>query len=79
MSTRLVQKRLETRQRNARERGGIRQATALIPTRRAPGVSCERIAEELNELGFTARRGGAFSQNQVQRLVDRAARLASRN
>jgi DNA invertase Pin-like site-specific DNA recombinase len=64
---------LETRQRNAREHGGIRQATALILARRAQGLSCERIAGELNALSFTARRGGAFSQKQVQRLVDRAA------
>jgi DNA invertase Pin-like site-specific DNA recombinase len=66
---------LETRQRNAREHGGIRQATALILARRAQGLSCERIAGELNALGFTARRGGAFSQKQVQRLVDRATGL----
>jgi DNA invertase Pin-like site-specific DNA recombinase len=63
---------LEARQRNAREHGGIRQATALILARRAQGLSCERIAGELNALGFTARRGGAFSQKQIQRLVDRA-------
>lgn len=73
------QQGLETRQRNAREHGGIRQATALILARRAQGVSCERIAEELNALGFTARRGGAFSQKQVQRLIDRAASLISNN
>ena len=63
---------LTTRQRNAREHGGIRQATALILARRAQGLSCERIAGELNALGFTARREGAFSQKQVQRLLDRA-------
>jgi DNA invertase Pin-like site-specific DNA recombinase len=63
---------LVMRQRNAREHGGIRQATALILARRAQGLSCERIAQELNELGFTARRGGDFSQKQVQRLLDRA-------
>jgi DNA invertase Pin-like site-specific DNA recombinase len=62
---------LATRQRNAREHGGIRQATALILARRAQGLSCERIAQELNALGFTARRGGPFSQKQVQRLLDR--------
>jgi DNA invertase Pin-like site-specific DNA recombinase len=63
---------LAVRQRNAREHGGIRQATALILARRAQGLSCERIAGELNALGFTARRGGPFSQKQVQRLLDRA-------
>lgn len=62
---------LDARQRNAREHGGIRQATALILAWRAQGLSCEKIAEELNVLGFTARRGGAFSQKQVQRLVHR--------
>ncbi|WP_368027895.1 recombinase family protein [Hymenobacter sp. UV11] len=41
--------------------------------RRAQGLSCERIAGELNALGFTARRGGAFSQKQVQRLLHRQA------
>ncbi|TFZ62271.1 hypothetical protein E4631_25410 [Hymenobacter sp. UV11] len=44
--------------------------------RRAQGLSCERIAGELNALGFTARRGGAFSQKQVQRLLDRQASAA---
>jgi DNA invertase Pin-like site-specific DNA recombinase len=62
---------LVTRQRNAREHGGIRQVTALILARRAQGLICEKIAGELNALGFTARRGGPFSQKQVQRLVDR--------
>jgi DNA invertase Pin-like site-specific DNA recombinase len=62
---------LEARQRNARQHAGIRQATALILARRAQGLSCERIAGELNALGFTARRGGAFSQKQVQRLFER--------
>lgn len=38
----------------------------------AQGLSCERFAQKLNALGFTARRGGAFSQKQVQRLVYRA-------
>jgi hypothetical protein len=64
---------LETRQRNAREHGGVRQATALILARRAQGLSCERIAQELNALGFTARRGGTFSQKQGQRLLNRAS------
>jgi DNA invertase Pin-like site-specific DNA recombinase len=67
---------LATRQRNAREHGGIRQATALILARRAQGLSCERIAGELNALGFTARRGGLFSQKQVQRLLDRQTSAA---
>jgi hypothetical protein len=67
---------LATRQRNAREHGGIRQATALILARRAQGLSCERIAGELNALGFIARRGGLFSQKQVQRLLDRQTSAA---
>ena len=69
---------LAARQRNAREHGGIRQATALILSRRAQGLSCETIAGELNALGFTARRGGAFSQKQVQRLVHRHASTSLR-
>ena len=63
---------LAMRQRNAHEHGGIGQATALILARRAQGLSCERIAGELNALGFTARRGRPFSQKQVQRLLDSA-------
>jgi len=55
----------------------LRQAAAFIASRRAQGVSFRQLAGELNALGFTARRGRAFNQKQVQRLVDRAARLAS--
>ena len=55
---------LEARQCNAREHGGIRQATALILARWAQELSCERIAGELNALGFTARRGGAPLRNK---------------
>lgn len=60
------------RQRNAREHSGNRQATALIVSRRSQNASFNQIAAELNNLGFTARRGGAFNQKQVQRLYDRA-------
>jgi DNA invertase Pin-like site-specific DNA recombinase len=59
------------RQQNARQHAGVRQATALITSRRAQGVSFRQIAGELNALGFTARRGGTFNQKQVQRLYER--------
>jgi DNA invertase Pin-like site-specific DNA recombinase len=59
------------RQQNARQHAGARQATALIKSRWAQGVSFRQIAGELNALGFTARRGGTFNQKQVQRLYER--------
>lgn len=62
---------LQARQRNAREHAGTRQATALIISRRAHNASFNKIAGELNNLGFTARRGGSFNQKQVQRLYER--------
>ena len=64
---------LVTRQQNARQHAGVRQATALITSRRAQGVSFRQIAGELNALGFTARRGGPFNQKQVQRLYERVS------
>lgn len=65
-------KGLEARQRNAREHSGSKQATALIVSRKAQNASFNQIAAELNGLGFKARRGGAFTQSQVQRLYNRA-------
>lgn len=65
------QRGLLVRQQNARQHAGMRQATALITSRRAQGVSFRQIAGELNALGFTARRGGTFNQKQVQRLYER--------
>jgi DNA invertase Pin-like site-specific DNA recombinase len=59
------------RQQNARQHAGVRQATALITSCRAQGVSFRQIAGELNALGFTAWRGGTFNQKQVQRLYER--------
>jgi hypothetical protein len=43
----------------------MRQATALIASRRAQGVSFQQIA------GFKARRGGTLNQKQVKRLYQR--------
>jgi hypothetical protein len=47
-------------------------ATALIISRRAQSISFTKIAVELNNLNFVARRGGTFNQKQVKRLYDRA-------
>ena len=68
---------LVTRQLNARQHAGVRQATALITSRRAQGVSFRQIASELNALGFTARRGGTFNQKQVQRLYERVSEVST--
>lgn len=68
---------LLVRQQNARQHAGVRQATALITSRRAQGVSFRQIAGELNALGFTARRGGTFNQKQVQRLYERVTAPAA--
>ena len=68
---------LVTRQLNARQHAGVRQATALITSRRPQGVSFRQIAGELNALGFTARRGGTFNQKQVQRLYERVSEVST--
>lgn len=67
-------KGLQARLRNAKEHLGTRQAAALIVSRKAQQVSYNQIAAELNNLGFTARRGGTFNQKQVQRLHERVIR-----
>lgn len=67
---------LQARQRNARENASNRQAAALIVSRRAQNASFNRIAFELNSLGFKARRGGTFNQKQCKLLYDRTIREA---
>lgn len=53
--------------RNAREHSHNRKAAAMIGPLREKGLSFGKIADELNRLGFTARRGGKFSAEQVKR------------
>ena len=65
------QRSLAVRRQQTHQHPGLRQATALIISRRAQGGSFRQIAGELNTLGFTARRGGTFNQKQVQRLYER--------
>jgi DNA invertase Pin-like site-specific DNA recombinase len=53
---------------NARVNDHNRKAAAMIAPLREKGLSFGKIADELNRLGFTARRGGKFSAEQVKRL-----------
>lgn len=55
--------------RNARNDSHNRKATAMIAPLREKGLSFGKIADELNRLGFTARRGGKFRAEQVKRLM----------
>ncbi len=59
------------RKENARSNENNRKASALIASLRMQGTSFYEITKRLNSLGFKARRGGAFSQNQVQILFNR--------
>jgi DNA invertase Pin-like site-specific DNA recombinase len=43
---------------------GLRQTAAFIASRRAQGVSFRQLAEESNDLGFTAPRGGISSKSK---------------
>jgi DNA invertase Pin-like site-specific DNA recombinase len=62
---------LLVRRAHLQQHSGLRQTAAFIASRRAQGVSFRQLAGELNALGFTAPRGGAFNQKQVQRLSER--------
>lgn len=55
--------------RNARVNDHNRKAAAMISPLREKGLSFGKIADELNRLGFTARRGGKFNAEQVKRLA----------
>ncbi|KUG06369.1 recombinase family protein [Solirubrum puertoriconensis] len=54
-------KGLETRKTNALNNDANRKVTALIVAKNAQNASFSQIAAELNELGFTTRRGAAFT------------------
>ena len=66
-----IEKGRLVRQENARLNENNRKASALIMSLRAQGKSFYDITKQLNYLGFKARRGGSFSQNQVQILYNR--------
>lgn len=53
---------------NARKDEHNRKAAAMIARLREKGLSYRAVADELNRLGFTARRGGKFTAMQVKRL-----------
>lgn len=57
----------------ARQNTNSRQATALISRLWAEGHNYTQIAEQLNQDGFRAPRGGRFGAIQVKRLYDRAS------
>lgn len=57
------------RTHNARTNEHNRKAAAIVGPLREKGWSFGRIADELNRLGFTARRRGKFKAMQVKRLA----------
>ena len=59
----------------ARQNTNSRQATALISRLRAEGKTFDQIAQQLNQDGFRAPRGGRFSAIQAKRLSDRNLEL----
>lgn len=59
----------------ARQNTNSRQATALISRLRAEGKTFDQIAEQLNQDGFRAPRGGRFSAIQAKRLSDRSLKV----
>lgn len=60
------------RAENAKQNENNRKATALIVSLRTQKKSFYEITKQLNSLGFKTRRGGCFSQNQVQILFNRS-------
>lgn len=66
-----IEKGRSIRIENARINENNRKASALIISLRTQGKSFYEITKQLNSLGFKARRGGSFSQNQIQILYNR--------
>ncbi len=71
LSIEAIQKGKQVRMENAKSNENNRQAKALIASLRTQGISFYQITKEINSLGFKTRRGGSFSQNQVQILYNR--------
>ena len=59
----------QARIHNARTHEHNRKAAAIIGPLREKGWSYGKIADELNRLGFVARRGGKFKAMQIKRLA----------
>jgi DNA invertase Pin-like site-specific DNA recombinase len=66
-----IEKGRATRINNAHSNENNRKASALIVSLRTQQKSFYEITKQLNGLGFKTRRGGCFSQNQVQILYKR--------
>ncbi|ADB42953.1 recombinase family protein [Spirosoma linguale] len=64
----ITQQGLAVRQHNARTHPANVQATELIRLYRNEGLTYAAIAERLNQLGYTTRRGQAFQPMSVYRL-----------
>ena len=62
-------KGLEARQTNARTNVNNRQAAQLAVLLRNTGATLRVITQQLNQLGYTTRRGKAFHPMGVQRLL----------
>jgi DNA invertase Pin-like site-specific DNA recombinase len=71
LSLEAIEKGKQVRMNNAKTNENNRKAKALITSLRAQGISFYQITKEINSLGFKTRRGGCFSQNQVQILYNR--------
>ena len=63
-----MEKGLQTRQRNARMNENNRKAYHFILPRRESGVSFEKIADELNQEGYSTRKNKRFHATQVRTL-----------
>lgn len=62
---------LRIRQVNAHNNENNRKAGALVVAMRQQGKRFREITDELNRLGFKARKGGQLQITQVQRLFER--------
>ena len=71
LTTEAIKKGLDARKANARNNKANRQASNLIKRCRKEGMSFQKIADELNELGYKTRRGKKFQKITVKRLFDR--------
>lgn len=64
-------KGLEVRKKNARDNPESKKAGAFIVSLKKSGKSFYAITNMLNQSGFSAPRGGEFSQAQTKRLYER--------
>lgn len=69
------QKGVTTIKENAQNNKANRQATEMIAMYRKQGLSFQKIANKLTDLGYKTRRGKDFGKSSVKMLFDRSSKF----